>query len=72
MKKTTKPGTFTRSANDKFVSVTMAAEYLGVTGTTIRNMLHDGRLQGWTLGPRVLRIRLSDLDAALKRYGTAS
>lgn len=32
-------------------------------------MLRDGRLQGWTLGPRVLRIRLSDLDAALSPYG---
>ena len=39
------------------------------TPMTIRNMLKDGRLTAWTLGPRVLRIRLSDLDSALSPYG---
>jgi len=59
------------TANDRFISVTEAAKYLGVTTLTIRNMLLDGRLQGWNLGPRVLRIRLSDLKAALTPYGGA-
>jgi excisionase family DNA binding protein len=57
--------------NDRLVSIAAAAEYLGVTIKTIRNMLSDGRLRAQTLGPRVLRIRLSDIDAALSPYGGA-
>jgi excisionase family DNA binding protein len=57
------------TADDRFVSIGDAAVYLGVDPMTIRNMLKDGRLQAWTLGPRVLRIRLSDIESALKPYG---
>ena len=57
--------------DDRFVSVTEAADYLGVTTRTIRNMLLDNRLRAYTLGPRTLRIRLSDLHAALAPYGGA-
>jgi excisionase family DNA binding protein len=48
-----------------------AAEYLGVTTKTVRNMILDGRLPARTLGVRVVRIRLSDIDAALSPYGGA-
>ena len=54
---------------DGFVSVAVAADYLGVDPRTIRNMLRDGRLQGYTLGHRTLRIRLSEIDAAMSPYG---
>lgn len=57
--------------NDRFLTVTEAADYLGVNVMTIRNMLRDGRLKAYTLGHRVLRIRLSDIDAALQPYGGA-
>jgi len=69
MKKTTAPGTFIRSADDRFVSIAAAADYLGVTPRTIRNMLLDGRLKAYTLGARTLRIRLSDIESALTPYG---
>lgn len=53
-----------------FLSVIEAADYLGVDPRTIRNMLLDGRLKGYTtLGPRTLRIRRSEIDAALSPYG---
>jgi excisionase family DNA binding protein len=55
--------------DDRFVTITGAAEYLGVDAMTVRNMLKDRRLKAWTLGPRVLRIRLSDIDSALQPYG---
>jgi excisionase family DNA binding protein len=72
MQKTTAaPGTFTRSADDRLVSIATAADYLGVTQRTVRNMLLDGRLPAYTLGPRILRIRLSDIEAALAPYGGA-
>jgi len=42
-----------------------------VTTKTVRNMILDGRLPARTLGVRVVRIRLSDIDAALSPYGGA-
>jgi excisionase family DNA binding protein len=59
-------------APNQFVSVATAADYLGVTQRTVRNMILDGRLPAQTLGPRVLRIRLSDIDSALQPYGGAA
>ena len=55
--------------NDQFLSVTQTADLLGVDIRTVRNMLRDGRLKAVTLGPRVLRIRLSDIESALAPYG---
>jgi len=57
-----------KKTEDKFTSPAGAAEYLGVSVRTVRNMLADGRLKAYTLGPRVVRIRLSDIDAALSPY----
>jgi excisionase family DNA binding protein len=62
-------GAFVKSAGDKYLSVQQAADYLGVNTRTVRVMLLDGRLQGYNLGPRILRIRLSELEAALTPYG---
>jgi excisionase family DNA binding protein len=70
-KSTAAAGTFTPSADDRFVSIQQAAEYLGVDPRTIRNMLLDGRLEAYTLGPRIVRIRLSALNSALMPYGGA-
>ncbi|MGO9155499.1 helix-turn-helix transcriptional regulator [Mycobacterium sp.] len=50
---------------DRFVSPTEAAEYLGVHVRTIRNMQADGRLTAYRLGGRVVRFKLSELDAAM-------
>jgi excisionase family DNA binding protein len=54
---------------DQFISIKDTVRYLGVTQMTVRNMIRDGRLAAYTLGPRVLRIRLSDIDASMSRYG---
>ena len=63
MKKTAAaPGTFIHSADDKLISIAAAADKMGVTTRTIREMLADGRLSGYTCGPRVVRIWLSDID----------
>ena len=58
-----------KKVGDRFLSVTEVAEYLGCDRLTVHNMLRDGRLQAWTLGPRMLRIRLSDIESALQPYG---
>jgi excisionase family DNA binding protein len=42
------------------------AEYLGVTTRTARQMVTGGRLKAYRLGPRVIRFRRSEIDAALE------
>ena len=62
----------TKNTANAFVSIAEAAEYLGVNVRTIRNMLYDGRLKAHKLGPRIVRIRLSDIDAALEPWAEAA
>jgi len=46
-----------------------AAAILGVTDRTIRQMCADGRLRGYSLGRRVIRLRLDEVEAALQPIG---
>jgi excisionase family DNA binding protein len=55
-----------------FVSIADAAEYLGVTTRTIRQMIADGRLRGYRSGSRLVRLRLDEIDAAIKPFGGAA
>ena len=48
----------------KFLSIDQAAEYAGVSGRTIRRRIADGTLRAQRLGPRFIRIRVEDLEAA--------
>lgn len=56
----------------RYVSILEAAEYLGVTDRTIRQMIADGRLNGYRLGSRVVRLRQGDIDAAMQPFGGAA
>ena len=49
-----------------YITQKQAAEYLGVTDRTIRNMIADGRLKAYRLGAHVLRLRLDEVEAALQ------
>jgi excisionase family DNA binding protein len=49
-----------------YVTQAEAAEYLGLTDRTIRAMIADGRLKAYKLGPRVLRLRLDEIDSAMR------
>jgi excisionase family DNA binding protein len=51
----------------EFVTGTQAAAILGVTRRSIYNMIQDGRIRAYRIGPtgRDLRIRRNDLEAAL-------
>jgi excisionase family DNA binding protein len=60
-----------RATSDPYITIDQTAAYLGVTSMSIRNMIHDGRLKAYQLGPRVVRLRLSEIDAALQPYGSA-
>ncbi|AJK78643.1 excisionase family DNA-binding protein [Mycobacterium avium] len=56
----------------RWASLQQAAEYLGVTDRTVRQMIADGRLAGYRSGNRLVRVDLNELDAAMKPFGGAS
>lgn len=55
-----------------FITQQAAAEMLGVTDRTIRTMISDGRLKGYRVGPRLIRIRAEDVETALQPIGGAT
>lgn len=57
-----------KTIDDRFLSVTDACKYLGISRTTFYNMLTDGRLGAYRIG-RTVRVRLSDIESALQPYG---
>jgi excisionase family DNA binding protein len=59
------------TTNDRFIGIAETATYLGVSQRSVRNMLYDRRLKGYKLGDRTVRLRLSEIDAALTPYGAA-
>lgn len=64
------PETLTKRRN--YVTLQQAAEYLGVTDRTIRQMVSDGRLTGYRSGPRIVRLDLNEIDAAMRPFGGAA
>jgi excisionase family DNA binding protein len=66
------PGRTNKIAATPFMSVNEAAEYLGVSTRTIRQMIVDGRLTGYKSGTRLVRLRLEELDAAMRPFGGAA
>lgn len=52
-------------ARRRYVSITDAAEYLGVSTRTIRTMIADGRLCAYRMGRRFIRLDLDQIDAAM-------
>lgn len=53
----------------RYVKMAEAAEYLGVTDRTIRQMIADGRITGYRNGSRLVRVDLNELDAAMQPFG---
>lgn len=53
----------------RYATQAEAAEYLGVTTRTIRQMIADGRLTGYRLNPRFIRVDLDEIDAAMTPIG---
>lgn len=56
----------------RLVSLPDAAQYAGVHPRTLRRYIAAGRLTGYRLGPRVIRIDVDELDALLAPIPTAS
>ncbi|GJF09530.1 hypothetical protein NGTWS0302_24020 [Mycolicibacterium cyprinidarum] len=54
----------------RYAKLAAAAEYLGVTDRTIRQMIADGRLTGYRSGTRIVRVDLNEIDdAAMQPFG---
>lgn len=56
----------------RYITILQAAQYLGVTDRTIRQMIADGRLTGYRSGRRVVRLRIDEIDAAMQPFGGAA
>ena len=54
----------------RWLSPTEASEYLGCTDRTIRNYIATGRLRGYRMGPRSIRIDVRELDDMLRLIPT--
>jgi excisionase family DNA binding protein len=53
----------------RHVALTEAAEYLGVNPRTIRRYIAAGRLTGYRVGPRLIKVDLAELDSLLQPIG---
>lgn len=49
------------------ITITEAAERIGVHPNTIRNWLKSGSLKGYRIGPRFIRIDETELMEAVQR-----
>lgn len=56
----------------RYAKLAEAADYLGVTDRTIRQMIADGRLTGYRNGTRLVRVDLNEIDAAMRPFGGAA
>jgi excisionase family DNA binding protein len=61
-----------RATRRRYAKLGEAAEYLGVTDRTVRQMIADGRLTGYRSGTRLVRVDLNELDAAMAPFGGAA
>jgi excisionase family DNA binding protein len=62
----------TPAAARRYASLADAAAYMGVNERTIRRRIADGRLTGYRLGDRLIRVDLNELDEALRPIPTVS
>jgi excisionase family DNA binding protein len=54
-----------------WVSLAQAAEITEQSVKTVRRRIADGTIPAYRLGPRQIRIKLEDLQAALRRIPSA-
>ena len=49
-----------------------AAAYARLSIRTIRRYIADGRLTGYKVGPRLVRVDLNELDGIIRPFGGAA
>lgn len=53
----------------RWASLAEAADYVGVTHRTLRGWITEGRITGYRINARVLRVDLNEVDAAMQPFG---
>ncbi|MDR3658754.1 MAG: excisionase family DNA-binding protein [Mycobacterium sp.] len=53
------------SATQKYISPRQAAEFYGVSLRTIQRWLAEGKIQGYRLGGKLVRLEADEVQAAL-------
>ena len=64
-----KPPTFAPAVEPKvrrWASITAAAEHYQIGNRTLRQMIYDGKVTGYKLGPQLLRVDLNEIDALME------
>ena len=54
-----------------YISLSEASDYVGVCERTIRRWIADGRLCGYRVGPRILRVDRTEVDELFAVVPTA-
>lgn len=49
--------------SSQYLSVDLAGERVGVSGRTVRRWIAAGYLKGYRIGPKLLRVKVAELDA---------
>jgi len=62
----------TRNVTRRLASIAEAAEHIGTSERTVRRYIAAGRLAGYRVGPRLIRVDLAQLDAMLRQIPTAA
>lgn len=51
------------------ISITETAEFLGVSTKTVRRYIADGKLSAVRMGPRLIRVDKSSIQALMRPIG---
>jgi excisionase family DNA binding protein len=57
---------------NRYITIKQAAQYLGLTDRTVRQMIADGRLAGYRSGARLVRLRVDEIDSVMQPFGGAA
>lgn len=55
----------------RLVDIAEAADHLDVSTRTIRRYIADGRLRGYRVGARLIKVDVGDLDALIRPIPSA-
>lgn len=59
------------TTSNPYLTLAQASEYLGQSVKTLRRRIAAGALPAYRFGPRLIRVRLHDLDAIAERIPNA-
>lgn len=60
-----------KTPNRRYASINEAAEYVAAHHQTIRRWIAEGRITGYRMGPRMIRVDLDELDALMRPLAAA-